>query len=280
MSMSDIVLIHRKTSQDFPTLFQPYGVWKTCLRQISVVSKHNYETHKINFLEDDEILENEAAIRFLIEVLCGLHSPVFGETEVFGQFKKFIESIPKNHLFFAQPGLLQFVLKTVKSIRTTYLKSLGGLSYGHIIRKRLDLEKDITVWGYGQLAKEVFPWLEKHTIQLIVRSPENYPIDLKPIKKENRVKTNVHIIAAPLHDDEVLKILQDRKTEIIIDLRGHTQLSHPKVISLFEIMQEIEKIKSEQKQVLPDCQKAVETFVEEFYSASLHRPFGWEDLCS
>lgn len=228
----------------------------------------------------DEILENEAALQLLIEILCGLHSPVFGETEVFGQFKKHIESLPEEHLLKNNPSFTQFIFKSVKEVRHQFLKQAGGMSYGHVLRKKLKDYDQVSMWGYGQLGQEIAPWLKEQNLQVIVRNPFS-SADFQVVSEKFRTKTKAHVIAAPLEDDHVLNLLSDGVTELVIDLRGHTQLVHPhhQVIPLVTVMQEIEALKQEQKIVLPECKNAIENLVSKYFSTSWHRPFCWEDLC-
>lgn len=283
--MSDIILVHRKSNQEFTSLAADTSslalVWKTCLRQIVIFQNDNSDFKQNMGLSDlDEIHENEDALKLLIEILCGLHSPVFGETEVFGQFKKYIETLPAEHVFKSSPNLTQFIFKTVKEVRSQFLKQAGGMSYGHVLRKKLKDFDEISLWGYGQLGQEIAPWLSKKQLQVIVRNPFSNA-DFSVVSEKFRKKTRAHVIAAPLEDDHVLNLLGDDVTELVIDLRGHTQLVHPhhQVIPLVSVMQEIEKLKQEQKIVLPECEAAIADMVSKHFSSTWHRPFGWEDLC-
>ena len=115
--MSDIILVHRKSNQEFKSLAADTSslalVWKTCLRQIVIFQNDNSDFNQELGLNDlDEVHENEDALQFLIEILCGLHSPVFGETEVFGQFKKYIETYSMLEIFLQ----LQILLKILQSL--------------------------------------------------------------------------------------------------------------------------------------------------------------------
>lgn len=281
--MSDIVLVHRKTNQDFQSSSGPlpFSVWKTCLRQIIVTQTDPEKaSEKLRLEKSDDVLQNEKAAQLLLEILCGLHSPVFGETEIFGQFKKHLETLPEDHVLRQNTSFTQFLFKSVKEVRKSYLKMAGGLSYGHIVRKKIrEFEtENISLWGFGQLGQEISPWLKEKQVQIIVRKPflsDEFSVVSAPFRQ----KTQLHVIAAPLHDDEVMTILGDGTTELVIDLRGQTELSHSKVIPLFQIMKEIEELKQEQKTVAPECRAAIQQLVEKYFSTSWHRPFCWEDLC-
>ena len=75
-----------KELQNPEPLVQNTVVWETCLRKIIFAENLHDDKNQL------ELFEDEAAISFLIEVLCGLQSRVIGETEIFGQFKQFIAS--------------------------------------------------------------------------------------------------------------------------------------------------------------------------------------------
>lgn len=284
--MSDIILVHRKTNQDFATVssesINQFGVWKTCLRQIAIFPTDTFDyQNELKLDSQDEVYSNEEALQLLVEILCGLHSPVFGETEVFGQFRKYIDALPSDHVLKTNQALTQFIYKTVKEVRSQYLKNAGGLSYGHVLRKKLKDHTEISLWGFGQLAQEITPWMKEKQTQVIVRNPfgsDEYSVVSAPFRK----KTKAHIIAAPISDDQLLELIKDGTTELVIDLRGQTGIvhPHPKIIPLFEVMSEIEALKQEQKVVLPECKAAIQTLVSKYFSTSWHRPFCWEDLCS
>lgn len=287
--MKDIVILHRKNNQLFnfpldPLATQSVGLFKTCLRQIALVSSTEYARWRAFHLlpsvveAKDEVYEGKNAWQFLLEVLCGLHSPVFGETEVFGQFRKFVEELPMGHFLKADSPALQFLFRTIKQIRTEFLHSIGGLSYGHVIRKKLKDCSEVSLWGFGQLAQEVYPWIKEKQIQVIVRRPF-YSQQFSVVSAQFRQNTKAHIIAAPLSDEEVVKLVADPDCQMIIDLRGHTLINHDKIVSLLSVMTEIESLKSEQKAILPDCRAAISDRIDLYFLEVQHRPYGWEDLC-
>lgn len=282
--MKDILIIHRTNDKIFQLPDDEYilssvAVFKTCLRQIAFVP---WSLKDVLIPEiasnNDEVYQGKAAWQFLVEVLCGLHSPVFGETEVFGQFKKFIQEIPGHHYLNADLASKDFIYKTVKQVRTNYLNSVGGLSYGHVIRKKIKLQDSVSLWGFGQLGQEIYPWIKEKKLQVIVRNPfesQKFEVVSAPFRK----KQSTHIIAAPLSDEEVLQLVSEPITELVIDLRGHTQIKHSKILSLLDVMTEIEILKSEHKLLLPNCIQYIDHQIQEFYSQAKHTPYGWDDLC-
>src|SRR5207253_8864098 len=69
--------------------------WRTCLRRILFLNQVDNRS-LIAAVESDqlspatlEIYRGFDAYRFLLEVICGLNSPLIGETAVMGQFREF-----------------------------------------------------------------------------------------------------------------------------------------------------------------------------------------------
>src|SRR5438046_10434818 len=69
--------------------------WQTCLRRILFLNSNDNRA-AIEAAEGGkavpptvEVFRGQEAYRFLLEVICGLNSPIVGETAVMGQFKEF-----------------------------------------------------------------------------------------------------------------------------------------------------------------------------------------------
>ncbi|HXM50499.1 MAG TPA: hypothetical protein VN956_21845, partial [Pyrinomonadaceae bacterium] len=69
--------------------------WQTCLRRILFLNRFENGA-LIEAAENDalfsgsvEVYRGREAFGFLLEVICGLNSPLLGETAVMGQFREF-----------------------------------------------------------------------------------------------------------------------------------------------------------------------------------------------
>ena len=86
-----MAILHREPGQDSPVGALP--TWRTCLREVVFLddapAPPTADTH-------DQLLTEGQAYRLLLEILCGLQSPMTGETQVLGQFKAFLASLPKG----------------------------------------------------------------------------------------------------------------------------------------------------------------------------------------
>ncbi|MGH9904348.1 MAG: hypothetical protein ACRD8U_02050, partial [Pyrinomonadaceae bacterium] len=56
--------------------------WETCLRRIVFVPPDQVAAISVIRGTSSDIYHGEDAYRFLLEAICGLHSPLVGETEV------------------------------------------------------------------------------------------------------------------------------------------------------------------------------------------------------
>lgn len=298
--MVDLILVHRKSNQEFSPLQSQFKieapVWKTCLRQLVFVHPEQWELFAdLNDLRNDEVYHDGDAVQFLIEVLCGLNSPNFGETEVFGQFKKFFQEVPKSHPLKRVPGLDCVLFRTVKEVRTAHLTQAGNFSYGQIIRRKLKSQTHMGLWGFGQLSQEILKWIKEKDVRILVRNPESGQKQLESLPELGSLprlqvmhlsqsstisSPTVHVIAAPIADSEVDALLKRESTLQVIDLRGEAQNEpHAKLITLTSLMKEIETLKDEQRKILPVCRRLIEERVQEFLQLAHHRPYCWEDLC-
>lgn len=294
--MEDILIINRKVNEK---AFEFGSVWKTCRRQVFIGKVEDLNT--IEQLESDQILINEMALKYLIEVLCGLHSPIIGETEVFGQFKIFIDKQREISIEFfdGNQKWLSFVLTEVKKTRSQHLVGVGAHSYGSLIRKLTKNHSRITILGAGQLASEILPWVScKESITAISRNPEKlipYQDKIPQLKlstyQGSEELAESLVIAASVPDQNILDLIHKygSNTSVIYDLRGEknelkSQLQNInntiQIISLDEFFSAMEDNKKELSEKLLKIQKILQEKCLEFINRIELRPHGWDDICA
>jgi hypothetical protein len=125
-----------------------------------------------------EVFKGKEAYLFLLRLATGLLSEVVGETDIFGQFKEAWRQLSLQSSS-KQAGISQWVQRVfedTKEIRTQYLQSLGGSSYGSLVRKLLrdrdsSFQNPILVVGAGQIARSVAPLLLESELWLWNRDP-------------------------------------------------------------------------------------------------------------
>jgi len=163
----------------------------TCQRRVWVFTADQFSTVEQNGVE---FFCGSAAYRFLLRMAVGLESDIPGETEVFGQLKQAWNDYALSHArFFSDlQFLFQKLFEDVKYIRTAYLQSSGGDSYGSLVRalvRRQFGKKQsvkILVIGAGSIASTIAPWLLSYELYLLNRSMER----ARALKAALETKTN------------------------------------------------------------------------------------------
>lgn len=288
--MDDISILHRHGQKSFQNLPEPSLVWKTCLRQVAFLPQSQV---KLAFEDGDEIYSGKEAFAFLLEIICGLQSPIVGETQIFGQFKAFVSEALETHnaLTFQLRGGFQSLIQAAKSIRSEHLVGIGSQGYGSLVRKLSKKDAALTFLGAGQLVEEILPWVAKEkSLQVICRQPQKarHFLEKHPELKiaalaEARDVASCLVVAAPLSDAELLEWLKARPVQKILDLRG--ELKSPELfkdyqfIGLKDVFKNIEENKKELSQRVLALKGVVQNRAQEYFERSLYRPYGWEDLC-
>lgn len=279
--LRDFHLIHRRKPHVFNA--GQVLVWETCLRSIALSA----DPDDISRHEIDEIYSNQQAYRFMLEIMCGLHSPVVGETEVFGQFKNFARTWAAQ-----QPGratLIQKLLADAKEIRSKHLCNLGTQSYGSWLKRKVKAD-EIHILGAGNLTQEIVPYLLKKAAQVTVhvRSPEKVTLNGVTVKalSERAFEGGGLIVAAPLTASYIESWARTVPSEIF-DLRdvsssdplkfnGNRTRSHV----LSDVFSEIERTKALLMPIVDLVKSEILTRSEKIASQVHVRPQGWDDICA
>lgn len=263
--------------------------WATCLREIA------FFPQEIGLSEaaDAEVYTGEAAYQFCLEVICGLKSPLLGETEVMGQFKAFVErhqgDTPFDKLF---RKFAHSLWTDAKRIRNEFLKDLGSQSYGSLARRWVKDCEEVHLIGYGHLAQEMAPWLSKGQTQLHfhVRSQARVsqpPARLHELSQKGQRLAGALIIAAPISNSEIQLWLQNNDVhfQTVIDLRDTSQRAplelevkrHYRLQDAFDLVEQGREKRMAQADL---AREAITKIAQDRYSQRVIRPFGWDDLCA
>lgn len=230
---SQLALIHRPKEAGAFSFESGSGVstWNTCLRYIAVGSIDSIKALPID--SHDQLHVGRKAYVFLLEVVCGLHSPVQGETEVHGQYRDFLESIKPNieRSFF---DLLTGVHIHAKKVRTQHLRGLGSQSYGSYCRRKVRGLPEVHLVGSGHMVSELLPWLTKLDVPVKVhcRNAEaKKEIYLKRYRNlevcelfSGNALRGAFILAAPVQSQLVQSWLGESRADLslILDLRAES----------------------------------------------------------
>jgi glutamyl-tRNA reductase len=231
---SKLIVIHRSLGEAGAKPFSAVtngAVWTTCLRSIAISATPAFAEQ---VLPSDQVFEGLAGYEFVLETVCGLMSPVKGETEVHGQFKKFMDE--------AKPIVPRAVFKALhqvhvdaKRIRTSCLRHLGSQSYGSFCRRHVRGIAQLNLIGSGHLVNELLPWLTKGTaaVKVFCRNSDSKRTPILTRSANVTVEELFHptaelmgamIIAAPVKSKELVAWFEKTRhnVELIIDLRAES----------------------------------------------------------
>ncbi len=264
------------------------GFWHlgTCMRSIILTfDPKDFEDKSYQrYLEKD-------AYCFLLEVICGLHSPLLGETEILGQFKSFVKE-NENSFNRSMAQLVLSLGRDAKKIRTQLLQNLGCQSYGSLIRKNINSNaKNICFLGAGQLTQEILPWISKTQLDcdIYTRSPEKYvesfinQTQCRVFSYQNIINKpwDVLVVAAPLDSQQISKFINLSQVGHIFDLRGTSDvdpLLHKNYSSLKKLFGHIEKNKENFSIIRSRALAMASDLTQQKLLAENPRPFGWDDI--
>lgn len=263
-------------SQQHQIQFPEVGHFVTCLRHLVIGISPIEKLGAPQF-------EGWAAYQQLLSVICGLQSPVLGETEVFGQFKVQSKEFPEN-----LQKIVRLLLADAKTVRTRHLSGFGGASYGSIAREYLKGADQIVVLGAGHLAQEIYPWLAKSAERIFVCSRKKKPFLVSTAGSTQVVSMNELkdltcqlVIAAPISNS----IIQDWigknniKLEKVVDFRQAASGEFPGALTLEMIFSKLQKNQDERAAIKAEAFQTIEEILESHKNKSDLRPLGWEDLC-
>jgi glutamyl-tRNA reductase len=287
-----------KTGEPLPTPLSGLE-WQTCLRRISLLHKSNSTTLAPTLPAASEMFEGKDAYNFLLEVVCGLKSPLVGETAVMGQFREFCTQarFPASEWGWFLRKLTSDVLVDAKRVRYRHLEGLGSQSYGGMVRHHLKGIPSVFVLGAGQLAQEILPWLiGKTDVTVFYRNAKRaeelareFPqLRLAQFNEtahfENR-ETAI-VIAAPLSATAIDNWIKLQSTQFVkaLDLRGEAE-SDPfnPAFPIVRLSEMFAALKSERPKVaarLAAARAEIEQAAQRLIEQAQFRPFGWEDLCA
>lgn len=279
--------------------------WHTCLRRILFLNLNDHRA-TIEALENDarsngvEIFRGQHAYGFLLEVICGLNSPIVGETAVMGQFKEFLlnAKFPNTGWGNFLRQLATNLMIDAKRVRHDHLQGLGSQSYGSLVRQHVKGLPVVAVLGAGKLAREILPWLiGKTKVRVFYRNLQHahdllseYPeIELVPYSAGDagwQTRLAGLVIAAPLRAEQVINWTQQQTAgfAVSLDLRGDAEtdplLMNTPVIKLHELFAALRNERERLQSHVIAARAEIHHLVRRQSQLAQFRPFGWEDLCA
>lgn len=274
--LENFIIIHRRKPHVFEEGIN-HLVWATCLRSLAFVNG----TPSFTLKSQDEIYKGAEAYQFLLQIICGLHSPIVGETEVFGQFKAFASAwvlkSPRH-----QP-LVQRILNDTKALRSKHLSGIGTQSYGSWLRKNLNTSR-IHLLGAGHLAEEIVPYLAKHgEVVVHARTPSKVQFysEVRALGAMG-FDHGALVVAAPMSAMEIERWLGGQTPSQIFDLRDNSSLDpiHSNAVSLAHIFGQIEGTRARLAPLVALIKTEILERSQSLARQEKVRPQGWDDLCA
>ncbi len=299
------VNLRHDARENFPVVLNGLE-WKTCLRRVLFLNR-NENNALIKAAEDRkqlpaavEIYEGEAAPKFLLEVICGLNSPLVGETAVMGQFREFLAEarFPDTSWGNYLRQLTSNLLTDAKRVRHDHLQGLGSQSYGSLVRQHVKGLPMVSALGAGQLAREILPWLIgktrvrvfyrnwDHAKELLKDYPEIELVKFSMAAADSEQQETGLVIAAPLSAAQVENWVRQQRSGFLkcLDLRGEAEIdplsfSFP-VIELSELFDALRNDRQKLEGRVAAARAEINLLSQRQMHQAQFRPFGWEDLCA
>ncbi|HVK61496.1 MAG TPA: hypothetical protein VM432_08100 [Bdellovibrionales bacterium] len=299
---NEIVLLHRPGSERFDAEMLASMTacfsFETCMRHIALIPADEIGFIADSIREGDQVFRGEEAYRFMLEVICGLHSPLVGETEVYGQMKNAVasfEQAPKTPWMANLKRVFSLLFQDAKAIRQKHLVDLGSQSYGSVLRRELKGAKVLHILGAGHLVQEILPWLAKDGTSIhvhcrdVVKARAALPmsVQIHEIGEKAEIAEGAAlIVAAPVSAEWMSGWLEGSgPMRLVADLRSDSHIdrfgdAYGRTLELGEMLTRInenqaivEQRKSDALELARELSMAKSRHVE-------YRPFGWEDVCA
>jgi len=303
--MSDLIIVHQPFQASLTNSVEKNRngetalVWQTCRRKLLFFDELSFSDY--SSCEGEEVYQDIEAEEFLIEVLCGLKSPLVGETEVFGQFKLWWQGLEDAGFKRKFEARIQQIYSVVKKIREESLCGLGSQSYGSLLRKKIselkpysDGDVCIDFVGAGQLVEEMVPWVEKKwKFRIWCRNPDRIEgseiaqkaLSVKSMIDDDHV-SNWLVVAAPLSHDELnfwIKKRNKGENLYVFDFR-HDSMEYNgsdqfrQFLHLDHFTTEVEEKKQQIQFHINEAKTKITNWKQNELNRAQVRPFGWDDL--
>lgn len=258
-------------------------VWRTCLREIAFVEAPAVSS-------DPGALYDEAAYTHLLEVICGLESPIVGETEVMHQFKMFVAGLPAEHA--AIRDMSERLLVDARVVRARHLVGLGSRSYGSAVRRHVRDCSRVALVGTGMLAHELLPFLHDEGRALDLWGRCESPVwdapgavyrQLDSANDSRLTGASAIVVAAPIASAAIAALRCCYPDLVrLIDLRGEARSDPPPppLVTLDDVYAELKAAEQATDRQAAAARAEIRRCAQAFVTRAKLNPSGWHDLCA
>jgi glutamyl-tRNA reductase len=265
----------------------PGPVFRTCRREIAFVDRAAVAP------ADAERLTGEAAYTHLLQVICGLDSPMLGETEVMHQFRVFVDALPPEHHGLQSLG--RRLLADARTVRAQHLGGLGSRSYGSAVRRHVRECDRVAVIGTGMLCRDVLPFVadDRRLVDVFGRKPafdsalasvSYHPLDRLPAARSLDGRAAL-VVAAPVKASVIAQVGANYESlACVIDLRGEADAEPAPpiapIVTLADIFSEMQRAAQAADRRVAAARAEIARCARAYATRAVLNPSGWHDLCA
>jgi glutamyl-tRNA reductase len=262
-------------------------VWRTCLRDVTFAPEAGALCASGTRLADRD------AYTLLLEILCGLRSPIVGETEVLGQFRSFLSSVSADHAWLHDLG--RRLLTDAREIRARHLVGLGSRTYGSAVRRHVMNARHVALLGTGALGRELFPFLQadgrpvdvwgRRALCPLPDVPPSAYRRLDAAARSRNASRPALVIAAPVDADTIAAVASHYAgIDLVVDLRGEPDREAAPalapLVTLDDVFNGMRQAGHRTASKVACARQDIQQRSAEFAGRMDLRPFGWDDLCA
>jgi glutamyl-tRNA reductase len=265
----------------------PWPVFRTCRREITFADRAALPP------PDAEVFGGEGAYAHPLAVICGLDSPMVGETEVMHQFRVFVEALPGDQHAVQLAG--RQLLADARAVRAEHLNGLGSRSYGSAVRRHVRDCERVALIGTGMLAGEVLPFVinDRRLVDVYGRreafeapGPSVCYQQLDRVSGADPVDERTALVVAAPVESAVIARVGRRYAALacVIDLRGEA-VADPAppiapIVSLQDVFAEMQRAAQAADRRVASARLDIARCARAFATRAVLNPSGWHDLCA
>lgn len=286
---SNLILLHSDFEKRLPLDGNSLVGWQTCQRNIYLSDSRIFSQEGMDLSSSGyDTYTGFDAYKFLLEVVSGLRSKLFGESEIQAQFRDRFRKENLTPSSFSESLLLlrDQILEHTKLIRSQFLIGIGRQTYGSIADLELKTEKEVLLLGTGKLAESILPYLKSRdrNIRLIGRNinrmkelKEKFQVNTSHWEDYSPNKESVVITSSFLPFPWEIKLKYSNK---IIDFREGSVLKFvgSSYISLKDILNKIQETDETIVQLKSQLNHFLDHLTKEREDEQIHFLNGWEEL--